>query len=305
MTSDLTAFKLERILHSRPTECYQAVLGLLGAENPIPTILVLQKNPWNLDTDKPLENNKELSHLPKTIVENGKWKTMEYAFGTSVAVSFISPAAEEDIFKYTAQKMVVFQETAERYKNLSLPFFEESVKTNKPDITWIHRILNGEKEQDRVLFNDNDPQTGFVFVEGQNWNSDPENSSNFTQFSGLVITRAPNLYSIRSLSSCHIPMLKNIQKAILNTVELKYGLNSEQIRLFFHYHPTFYHLHIHVNGIDQDKGFQACRYHSLETVISNLELMNDYYQKVTITCELKEASVIVQRSLQNNEKESI
>jgi m7GpppX diphosphatase len=54
--------------------------------------------------------------------------------------------------------------------------------------------------------------------------------------------------------------------------------------MYFHYQPSFYHLHVHFTHIDGEWGGQQChRAHPLDSVIGNLQLYPDYYQRASLT----------------------
>ena len=61
----------------------------------------------------------------------------------------------------------------------------------------------------------------------------------------LALVKQKDLYTLRDLNKSHIPMLKNIRDESLKAIEEKFGVNRQSIRVFFHYTPTFYHLHVH------------------------------------------------------------
>lgn len=66
-------------------------------------------------------------------------------------------------------------------------------------------------------------------------------------------------------------------------IATRYGLDRSQLRVYLHYQPSFYHLHVHFTYLKHEApGITAERSHILSNVISNLELFPDYYQKVTL-----------------------
>lgn len=70
----------------------------------------------------------------------------------------------------------------------------------------------------------------------------------------------------------------------------KYQLDKSQLRIYLHYQPSFYHLHVHFTYLKHEApGILAERAHLLSNVISNIELMPDYYQKVTLPFVVRES----------------
>jgi m7GpppX diphosphatase len=60
-------------------------------------------------------------------------------------------------------------------------------------------------------------------------------------------------------------------------------VSSKKIRAFFHYPPTFYHLHVHFTTIyNRTCGCEVERAHLVQDVIDNLKIQNDYYQIKTL-----------------------
>jgi len=105
----------------------------------------------------------------------------------------------------------------------------------------------------------------------------------------LVIRR--DLNSLRDLTSAHLPLLKSIQEEARLAVAEKLQLDPDTLRLYIHYQPSFYHLHVHFTHIKADAGgAQTERAHLLSQVISNIELMPDYYQKITLDFSISMAS---------------
>ena len=93
-------------------------------------------------------------------------------------------------------------------------------------------------------------------------------------------------------------MLKSIRDESLKAIKDKFGIGSSLIRVFFHYHPTYFHLHIHfthmkmVNKVSS----QVARAILLDDVIDNIEFFSpdkdkgDYYQHKTLQSEIKVGS---------------
>ncbi len=79
-------------------------------------------------------------------------------------------------------------------------------------------------------------------------------------------------------------------------IQDKYGVSADQLRIYLHYQPTYYHLHIHFNHIKSDcAGTGAGKAHLLQEVIDNISLWPDYYQKKTLTYYLKANDVLFKR----------
>jgi len=92
--------------------------------------------------------------------------------------------------------------------------------------------------------------------------------------------------TLRDLTGAHIPLLKSILDQGKAAIAETYGVEGNQLRIFVHYIPQFYHLHVHFTRLWNDAGVQVERAHLLEDIIQNLESDDDYYAKRTISYKL-------------------
>lgn len=98
--------------------------------------------------------------------------------------------------------------------------------------------------------------------------------------------------SLRDLTPSHSPLLRKIRSVASQIVAEKYGLGSvddqgKKVRCFLHYHPSYYHLHVHVLSADYTShaGAIVGQAHLLDDVIDLLELGVEMKQR-TIGCAL-------------------
>jgi m7GpppX diphosphatase len=78
-----------------------------------------------------------------------------------------------------------------------------------------------------------------------------------------------------------------MKKVTLNIIETKYGLKEENLKIFFHYNPSTYHLHIHFINIYYTNAGSSVEYsHDLDIVIFNLNLDTNYYKKIHLNTRL-------------------
>lgn len=74
-------------------------------------------------------------------------------------------------------------------------------------LQWIYNILEHKKEEDRIVFEDPDPELGFILLPDMKWTGE-QMEDLYLQ----AIVRRRDLTSIRDLRGNHIPLLKNIMK---------------------------------------------------------------------------------------------
>ena len=74
--------------------------------------------------------------------------------------------------------------------------------------------------------------------------------------------------------------MKNVTCKIIKE---KYKLDMDDLKIYFHCHPSTYHLHIHfVNIFNNDANSSVENAQELDNVIFNLFICTDYYKKIII-----------------------
>jgi m7GpppX diphosphatase len=139
---------------------------------------------------------------------------------------------------------------------------------------WIYNIIDGTSEQDSVLHRDMLCVVNPTYI----WDG-----KNLDKLHILCLPTDLTLRSIRSLTSEHIPLLEHMKKVTLNVIKEKYGINECHIKMFFHYEPSTYHLHIHFVNVAHHDARSSVEYsHELNNVIFNLSICPDYYQRAIL-----------------------
>lgn len=91
------------------------------------------------------------------------------------------------------------------------------------------------------------------------------------------------LRTIRSLNASHISLLEHMKYVTLDVIKTKYEISESYIKMFFHYEPSTYHLHIHFVHINNQECRSSVEYsHELNNVIFNLSICSDYYQRAIL-----------------------
>ncbi|KFQ37570.1 m7GpppX diphosphatase, partial [Mesitornis unicolor] len=68
----------------------------------------------------------------------------------------------------------------------------------------------------------------------------------------------------------------------------RFGVPGSQLRVYLHYQPSYYHLHVHFTALGYDApGSAVERAHLLADVIDNLELDPAFYRKRALTFTLR------------------
>lgn len=188
----------------------------------------------------------------------------------AVSCRCIYPADAAHIKKYTKSARIYFEETYEVYKSSIEPW----VTTQQNRIEWVHNILNGTAEQDRLLLN----TENFVMLPDYKWHE-----GNLDQLYCLVIFKDLSLRSIRDLKDEHLGLLENTLKQVQKKIHSKYNVHDNQLLAFFHYHPSYYQLHLHVIRVGHViGGAHVGVAHSLTSVMENLKMKKKFYQKAVL-----------------------
>lgn len=140
---------------------------------------------------------------------------------------------------------------------------------------WVYNILDGTAEQEKILFRDE----RLVIIPTYTWSD----HNDLAKMHILTFPMEKILHSIRDLDGSHIELLEYMKLKTSEIIKSTYGFESDIIKMYLHYMPSTYHLHIHfvlVSNIDVNS---SCEYsHELNTVIENLKINFDYYKLVTL-----------------------
>jgi len=139
---------------------------------------------------------------------------------------------------------------------------------------WIYNIIDGTCEQESILYRDE----LCIIIPTYIWDG-----KNIEKMHILCLPTDTTLRSIRSLTYKHIPLLEYMKTTTLNIIKEKYGIDEHYIKMFFHYEPSTYHLHIHFVNVSNHDSRSSVEYsHELNNVIFNLSICSDYYQQAIL-----------------------
>ena len=227
-------------------------------------------------------------------------------------VELISPASERQIQRVMPSNSTsLIEETPDMYNQVVKPHIQSIV--DGKSLNWIFNIIEGKKEKERLLLN----HELFIINIDTKWRSHPDafktpreewyQHESTIDLYCLGIIKQKSIATLRDLTRDHIPMLKSLKEEGLKTIEKIYGVKKDQIRVFVHYHPQFYHFHVHFTRLHNEIGSQVERGHLISDIIQNLELDGDYYANRTISYKLKISSplyLLVQQHEEKNETTS-
>ena len=197
-------------------------------------------------------------------------------FFADLKINLIFPCTETHVNKYSPQAFRFVTETPAVYATRVRPYMER--KRGNGRLNWVYNIIEGRAEAEDVLFRTplgqagKDGEDGFLLLPDLNWDR-----TTVGELRLLAVVERRDIWSIRDLRKSHVPWLRHMQNAILNAVTMRYPpLERDQIKLYFHYQPSYYHLHVHVvNVAAEANATQATgKAIGLESVIELLEAMD-------------------------------
>lgn len=151
-------------------------------------------------------------------------------------------------------------------------YIQTQTQTDKKQ--WIYDVINGKRESEHVLLKTDD----FVFL------PDTEALNSGSVINWLAIFTDKNLKSLRSLHGEHLDVLKTCRKMCTDYIIKSTKFKQNHILAYFHYLPSVFQLHVHFCApYGLYTTLDVCKIHTLDNVISNLEIDPEYYQKANIT----------------------
>jgi len=240
--------KIEILENKKDTNVYY------GTINKQPTILIGDK-----------EISDEFILDGEIILQNENFQKIK--LNTSeVIIHLYYPATTEMLESYKS-KIKIVSESYDDYKIKIEPYINSILESNTK---WIKNILNLQNETNKILFK------GEKFIVIKNIGYDTKND-----FYLLAIPYEP-LKTIRDLQSHHKELLKLMK---LKSLELakKQNYDEEDLYFFFHYHPSCYHLHLHIClNTHKNLKFKIYRHILLDYILENIDKIEKKLMKFEI-----------------------
>ncbi len=203
-----------------------------------------------------------------TTFDNNRFHKFLTGINTTCEIYITHPVAEEDRRKLIGSDRKRILETYGEYERTVKPYILYQ------DITWIKNILSGKSEQEHILYENN----MFILLPDPKWDG-----VNLDELYCLAIVRDHNLRSLRDLTTTHLPLLESIYRDGLKAIKDRYGVKSNSLRVYVHYHPSFWHLHVHFNLVKNVLAKASIgNAHSIVQIMENIKIDGEYYQKVPL-----------------------
>lgn len=193
-------------------------------------------------------------------------------------INLIYPCTEQHVKKYSKQGVRFVTETPEIYRDKIRPYIQ--AKRDEGRLNWVFNIIEGRKEVEDVIYRtvlDEAGDEGFLLTPDLNWD---KKTIEALHLLGLVERR--DIWSLRDLKVKHIHWLEHMKTKFIEAVEKVYPeIERDQLKLYVHYQPTYYHFHIHIVHVALEAGgTQATgKATGLESIIEHLKSMGSDPEK--------------------------
>ncbi|KAL7394989.1 hypothetical protein ABVT39_008317 [Epinephelus coioides] len=241
-------------------------------------VVILEKTPIREDTLVELFSGSKLKLEMRNDIYSTYWLQAPPQLN-EIKTTVVCPATEKHVKKYQRQESFLVEETGKDYQSITLPYIQKQSFS----VQWVHNILEKKAEADRIVYEDPDPVVGFVLLPDFKW--DQKQVDNLYL---IAIAHQRDIKSLRDLTSEHLPLLQNIFHKGKEAILQRYNLPASKLRVYLHYQPSYYHLHVHFTKLGYEApGCGVERAHLLADVIQNLQSDAQFYKTRTLYFPLR------------------
>lgn len=271
-------FKFERQLNQDQAGRRTSLYGTIDSQ---PALLILERAPFPTNPDYLLSVAGTLRTLKNLgandiyhwyLASSGAIDHPEADSFADLKINLIYPCTEQHIKKYSKQGVRFVLETPDIYANHVRPFMQAKREAGR--LNWVFNIIEGRKEQEDIIHRTpygEDPEEGFLLLPDLNWD---RKTLDALHLLGLVERR--DIWSLRDLRKKHVPWLRHMRAKFLEAATKVYpAIEQDQLKLYVHYQPTYYHFHIHIVHVQLEAGATQAtgKAVGLESIIEQLEAM--------------------------------
>lgn len=213
---------------------------------------------------------------------------------SDLKINLIYPCTEQHVKKYSKQKVRFVTETPAIYRERVRPHMQ--ARRDEGRLNWVFNIIEGRKEVEDVIYRTplgEAGDEGFLLLPDLNWD---RKTTEALHLLGIVERR--DIWSLRDLRVKHIPWLEHMKTKFIEATEKVYpNVERDQLKLYVHYQPTYYHFHVHLVHVALEAGATQAtgKAIGLESIIEHLRSMGaDDQEKgmdsISISYTLGEAS---------------
>ncbi len=176
---------------------------------------------------------------------------------SDLKINLIYPCTAQHVAKYSRQGVRLVTETAAVYASRVRPYMERKRAGGR--LNWVYNIIEGRTEAEDVVYrtayageagHSGDASEGFLLLPDLNWDRTTAEALHL-----LAVVERRDIWSLRDLKRRHVPWLRRLQGQIIAAATEKYrGLEADQLKMYLHYQPTYYHFHVHVVHVALEAG---------------------------------------------------
>ncbi|KND93119.1 m7GpppX diphosphatase [Tolypocladium ophioglossoides CBS 100239] len=276
-------FQLGRVLNQDQAGRRTSMLGSIDGR---PAVLVVERAPFPASAAY-------LGHLPGSLarVRNlgandiYSWSMAQTGGGAGgdedggdddffadLKINLIYPCTEAHVQKYSKQGVRFVTETPAIYRDAIRPYMQS--KREQGRLNWVFNIIEGKKEVEDVIYRTRLGEAGdegFLLLPDLNWDR-----STLDALHLLALVERRDIWSLRDLKKKHIPWLEHMRaKLVSATVSTYPTIEPDQLKLYVHYQPTYYHFHIHIVHVALEAGATQAtgKAVGLDGIIETLKVM--------------------------------
>lgn len=189
-----------------------------------------------------------------------------------VKINLIYPCTEAHVKKYSKQGVRFVAETPELYRHVVRPYMQS--KRDQGRLNWVYNIIEGKKEVEDVIYRTKLGEAGdegFLLLPDLNWDR-----STLEALHLLALVERRDMWSLRDLEKKHIPWLEHMRARLVSaTVSTYPSIQPDQLKLYVHYQPTYYHFHVHIVHVALEAGATQAmgKAVGLDSIIETLRVM--------------------------------
>ncbi|KAK5998428.1 m7GpppX diphosphatase [Cladobotryum mycophilum] len=196
----------------------------------------------------------------------------DIGFFADLKINLIYPCTETHIKKYSKQGVRFVTETPEIYRDYIRPYMQ--AKREQGRLNWVFNIIEGKKEVEDVIYRTKLGEAGdegFLLLPDLNWDRKTLDALHL-----LALVERRDIWSLRDLKKKHIPWLLHMKEKLVSAIVKTYpSIEADQLKLYVHYQPTYYHLHIHIVHVALEAGATQAtgKAVGLDSIIETLKVM--------------------------------
>uniref|UniRef100_A0A3B3V8Q8 m7GpppX diphosphatase n=1 Tax=Poecilia latipinna TaxID=48699 RepID=A0A3B3V8Q8_9TELE len=157
----LSTFTTTSVLSDSAREKIMFLHGKMAGDE---AVVVLEKTPIREDSLAELFRDSKLRLDMRNDIYSS-YRLQAPSHLNEIKTTVVCPATEKHVKKYRRQESFLVEETGDDYRSVTLPYIQEQSLS----LQWVYNILEKKAEAERVVYDDPDPEVGFVLLPDLKW----------------------------------------------------------------------------------------------------------------------------------------